>query len=124
MNSEINLITDCYLNAIASVSLEVGIYYPPFPAGFEISFSIGIKGILGSGKVGVKNLSNLFNDNKSKEIEYYEYQAIQVYFYILFKIEINAKIFSFSFQFYLVNEKIFSPCSKCAGKGEKEKNKI
>ena len=120
-NSEMYLISDCNLNAIASVSLEIGIYCPPFSVGMEISFSIGIKGILGSGKVGTKDYSNLFNDNKSKTIEYYEYQAIQVYFYILFKIEINAKLFKFSFQFYLLKENIYSPCSKCAGKGEREK---
>ena len=118
---EMNLILDCYLNAIASVSLEIGLYYPPFSTGFEMSFSIGIKGILGSGKVGVKDFSNLFNPNKSKTIEYYEYQAIQVYFYILFKIDINYKFFQFSFQFYLLKENIYSSCTKCAGKGQREK---
>ena len=118
LNTEMNMILDCNLNAIASVSLEIGLYYPPFSTGFEMSFSIGIKGIYGSGKVGLKSVLNLFHYKESMSIGYYEYQAIQIYFYILFKVEIDVKFFKFSFQFYLLKENIYSPCRKCAGKGQ------
>ena len=115
------LTLDLYLGAEASVSLEIGLYFPPFSMlnSFQISFAIGIKGVLGSGKIGMK-LSIYLNGNKnnSKFIKYYEYQAIQLYVYILFKFECNLWIFSFSFQFYLINEKILGACSKCKGKGE------
>ena len=115
------LTLDLYLGAEASVSLEIGLYFPPFSMlnSFQISFAIGIKGMLGSGKIGMK-LSIYLNGNKnnSKFIKYYEYQAIQLYVYILFKFECNLWIFSFSFQFYLINEKILGACSKCKGKGE------
>jgi hypothetical protein len=67
LNTEMNFVIDCYLNAIASVSLEIGIYCPPFSTGFEISFSIGIKGILDSRKIGVKDFSNLLNNNKTRQ---------------------------------------------------------
>jgi hypothetical protein len=115
------LTLDLYLGAEVSVSLEIGLYFPPFSMlnSFQISFAIGIKGVLGSGKIGMK-LSIYLNGNKnnSKFIKYYEYQAIQLYVYILFKFECNLWMFSFSFQFYLINEKILGACSKCKGKGE------
>ena len=39
---------DISIGAEASVSLEIGLYYPPFDSSFQMGFSIGIKGILGS----------------------------------------------------------------------------
>ena len=114
------LTLDLYLGAEASISLEIGLYFPPFSMlnSFQISFSIVIKGVLGSGKIGMKLSIYLNGNNNSKLIKYYEYQAIQLYVYILFKFKCNLWIFSFSFQFYLINEKILGACNKCKGKEE------
>ena len=118
-NETFYLVLDFSLKAIASVNLEIGLYYPPFPTGFEMSLAIGMQGILGSGEIGVKFKLDILYE-KTKLIKYYEYQAIQIYFYILFKIEIKAGFFNFSFQFYLLKENIFSACKKCVGKKEEE----
>ena len=121
-------ILDFSLGAEVSVSLEIGLYIPPFnnkAGGVLMSISLGIKGILGSGKLGVE-LSILLNDqsksiqeqnrNKNTLVTYVEFKAIQFYAYMLFKIEINMGFLKYSFQFYLFNELIFDPCKKCKGK--------
>ena len=118
-DTEINLELDGNINVLASVSLEVGLYFPPFSPGIEMSFSIGVMGILGSGKFGIKDISNLLDNDKSYTLLYYQYQVIQLYYYILFKIEINIKFFKFSFQFYLIRERVKHSCKKCIGSGEK-----
>ena len=41
-----------------------------------------------------------------------------MYFYILFKIEIELEFFQFTFEFYILDMKILSACKKCEGEGE------
>ena len=114
---EISLIEDKYLKAEVSISTEVGLYIPETDSGgFQISFRIGLKGILGSGKIGMKLSINLKN-NYSEQVKYYEYQVIQLYAYILFEFKLDLGIYSFSFKFYLYKENIYSACKKCKGKG-------
>ena len=115
---ETNIVEDFSLSALAAVKLEIGLYFPAESSGFQMSFAIGIKGILGSGKVGLKASISLLNQNESKIVLYYEYQAIQMYFYILFKIEIELEFFQFTFEFYILDMKILSACKKCEGEGE------
>ena len=106
-------IIDFSLAAEINVNLELGLYFPPVPVeGFEMSFTIGLQGVLGSGRIGVRfimylnDISNNINNKKTDLFAYFEYEAIQFYAYILFKIEINLEIFKFSFQFYLYKEPI------------------
>ena len=110
---------DISLQSEASASVELGLYFPPFSVGFKISFSIGLKGILGSGTVGLKLSIFLGNSNSKYKLEmYYQFKTLQLYAYILFKIEFNLGIIKFDFKFYLYNEKILG-CKKCQTKGNK-----
>ena len=118
-------IIDLSLNLEISVSLEIGLYFPPIPTeGVEMSFTIGMKGILGAGRIGVKleayskDVTGNETKNSIKIYSYYEYKAIQFYAFILFKIEIQMGFFSFSFKFYLFNKLFLDPCKKCSGKGK------
>ena len=115
-----DLIIDISLGAIAAINLEIGLYFPPEPTGIELSFAIGIKGILGAGRIGLKLSFDLLNKGNFTAITYYKYEALQFYFYILFKLEIKMKIFKFSFEFYLCNERILSGCKNCSRYKEKE----
>ena len=54
LKKELSVFFDISANAEVSVSLEVGCYIPPFPVGMEIALSVGIKGLLGSGEIGMK----------------------------------------------------------------------
>ena len=103
---EYNFYLDVSVDAEVSVSLEVGCYIPPipsFPLGLEVSLSVGIKGILGSGTIGLK--LSIFINKPIYEIElYYKFKACIFSFYILFKIKINYGILNFSFKFYIWNK--------------------
>ena len=93
-------------NAEVSVSLEMGFYIPAFSPGMEISLSIGIKGVLGSGSVGMK--ISFYFDKPKLELEFYiKYNAFSFTFYSLFKIRIKLGIIKFSFQFYLIYKELF-----------------
>ena len=92
--------------AKVSVSLEVGCYIPPFPSGIEISLTIGLKGLLGSGEVGMK-LSIFINEPKIEINLYIQFKSMEFIFYILFRVKCDFGIFSFSFSFYVMNEKLF-----------------
>ena len=114
MGFEIDLLKDDYSvyfeisgEAEVSVSLEVGCYVPIFNPAVEISLSVGIKGVLGSGKVGVK-LTLFINEPKYEIEKYYEYNALSLNFYSLFKVKVNMGIIKFSFQFYLINKKLIN----------------
>ena len=92
---------DLSIDAEVSLSLETGCYIS-FPGG-EISLSVGIKGILGAGSVGMK-LSIFIDKPKYKFEIYYELKIAIFNFFILFKIDINVGIVKFSFKFYLYNK--------------------
>ena len=92
---------DLSIDAEVSLSLEAGCYFSL--QGGEISLTVGIKGILGAGSVGMK-LSIFIDKPKYKFEIYYEFKTAIFNYYILFKIEINIEIVKFSFKFYLVNE--------------------
>ena len=106
LEKDFSVFFDISANAEVSVSLEVGCYIPPFPVGMEIALSVGIKGLLGSGEIGMK-LCLFINEPKIEINLYMEFKSMEFTFYILFKVKFDLGIFSFSFSFYLMNEKLF-----------------
>ena len=119
IKSDMNLYLDLYLSSEVSVSLEIGLYFPPFPVtGFEMSFSVGLKGVLGSGKIGIKISLALIGHKSVKISIYYQYEALILYAYVLFKIEYRVGFFTFSFKFFLYQKKLSSACFKCRGQGK------
>ena len=106
LEKELSVFFDISANAEVSVSLEVGCYIPPFPVGVEIALSVGIKGLLGSGTIGIK-LSLFVCEPKFEINLYMEFKSMEFTFYILFKVKFDLGILSFSFRFYLMNEKLF-----------------
>ena len=98
-----------YAKAISSVKFEVGIYYPGSTPSMEIALVVGINGVLVSGQVGM-DLKIYLNLDLKTDL-YYKYAAIQLSFYVLFKIKIEIELFksriTFRFDFYIVNELLF-----------------
>ena len=107
LKNEYSVFLDIYGSAEVSLSLELGVYIPPYPVGTEISLSIGIKGLLGSGKVGMKLSINIQKPLIIKVKLEIELKLMQFTFFILFKVKVDLKFIKFSFQFYLMNEQFF-----------------
>ena len=105
-DKEYSFYFDLYAMAEISVSLEIGAYVPSLYSPIQISLSLGLKGVLGAGKAGIK-LSLYIGENKYAFKIYFELEAFILSFYILIKFEIQLKIISFSFEFYIFNKKLF-----------------
>ena len=101
-DKEYSFYFDLYAMAEISVSLEIGAYVPSLYSPIQISLSLGLKGVLGAGKAGIK-LSLYIGENKYAFKIYFELEAFILSFYILIKFEIQLKIISFSFEFYIFN---------------------
>ena len=105
LQNDYNVFFDVSGNAEVSVSLEVGCYLPSPSSIFEISLSVGLKGTLGAGTIGMK--ISIFIIEQKYEIEfYYQYKAFSLSFYVMFKIKINLGIIKRSFSFYLMNKEL------------------
>ena len=96
------------INARAEVSLsfEAGIYIPPQGnVGMEISISTGLKGILGSGRAGIKLYLRLRKMQIRTDI-YWEFNAMTLYFYVKFRIKIDYKLIKFNFEYNIIDKLI------------------
>ena len=96
---------DTFVQGKTSISFEIGIYIPGASSAYEISICVGITGVLGAGKIGMK--VNLYYNKLNLNIDiYYAFSAFDLNFYVLFKISIDLKFVSFKFEFYIVNQYI------------------
>ena len=96
---------DTFVQGKTSISFEIGIYIPGASSAYEISICVGITGVLGAGKIGMK--VNLYYNTLNLKIDiYYVFSAFDLNFYVLFKITIDLKFVSFKFEFYIVNQYI------------------
>ena len=86
--------------------MEVGLYLPGIHSPVELAISVGLKGVLGSGKIGLKLDYNL-NQNQLVFHLDYQIEAFALYFYIQFRFTIDIQIHKFQFQFYIINERLF-----------------
>ena len=102
---EYSFYIDVYGMAEVSVSAEIGAYIPEAKAPIQLSLSIGLKGVLGSGKAGIK-LSLFIGQNRFDTKVYLELEAFRCSFYILLKFSIDIKFYRFSFEFYIFNQAI------------------
>ena len=100
---DFGLFFDAYANAKVSIALHVGYYYPGISSTLEISIIVGIDGILGSGKIGVK-LDFYLSKGELQTDLYYEFNTFELSFYVLFKFKIELKIKTFRFSFYIFNK--------------------
>ena len=71
-----------------------------------MSLSIGIKGILDSGEVGLD--LKLYLNSELKSDWYYKFNVLQLSFYMVFRITIEFKfIKSLNFDVYIINQILF-----------------
>jgi hypothetical protein len=94
------------VQAEVSLSMELGLYLPGIYSPVELFVSVGLKGVLGAGKIGLKLEYNLNQNQLMFHLEY-QLEALSLYFYIQFKFTINILKHHFNFQFYLINQRLF-----------------
>ena len=88
-----------------SINTEISMESKWFKDINGISIEVGLKGVLASGKIGVK-LS--FDKKFVPTIDsYYELQDFVFSFYIRISIEVRLTVFTFAFHFYIYNKNIF-----------------
>ena len=94
-----------YARAEVSISFEVGIYIPPQGDNvLEISLSVGLKGILDSGKAGIK-LYLRFRTKKIITDLYWEFNSFTINFNVKLRIKINLKFLTIPpFEIYIINK--------------------
>ena len=68
LKKEYSVFFDLSASVEVSINMEIGIYIPQFPTSIEISLAVGLKGILGSGLVGMK--IELFLSNRKLKLIY------------------------------------------------------
>ena len=85
-------------------NFEIGVYYPGKNGAFEMSLSVGINGVLGSGEIGL-DLKLYLNLNLKTDL-YYKYTALQLFFYVVFRIIIDLKFLpTLKFDVYIINHR-------------------
>ena len=91
--------------AEVGIILEAGIYIPSSLIGTYFGVIIGLKGVLGSGKIGLQ--LQMFFKGDSKDLFsldlYYEIQALSLTLFAKMEFKISLGFFEFSFEFYLLN---------------------
>ena len=89
--------------ASVSVTIDFGVYFPSLTSPVRLSFNVGLVGVLGAGRAGVK--LSLYFKNKFMIDLYYEFKACELSFYVMFTLTFELKIMnqkiSFSFSFYI-----------------------
>ena len=94
-----------YGEAEVGVNFDLGVYIPSSRSPIFFGISIGLKGVLGSGKIGMQlqmffkgELNNLFGIDL-----YSELQALSLTFYVKLQFQISVGFFEYSFEFYILN---------------------
>jgi hypothetical protein len=107
---EIGAFLDFYVKGEVSLNLELGLYIPGINSPVELAIVVGLKGVLGSGTIGLKLEYNLNQNQLAFEL-YYQLEAFSFYFYIQYRYRINIKIleeiFVLKFEFFIVNQRLF-----------------
>ena len=103
---EYSFYIDVYGKAEVSVYLEVGAYVPSVYSPIQTSLSLGLKGVLGSGKAGIK-LDLFFNKSRYATTLYAEFNALMLSFYILFRFVADFEVCEINFEFYIINKLLF-----------------
>ena len=106
LDDTIGLSIDLSVRGEIGVSMDVGIYIPDPDSPFLISVVAGMKGILASGRIGIR--LNLFLVAEKYETDlYFIFNAFGFEFYVKFEIKFRIWRISYSYQYYLIKQKYY-----------------
>ena len=103
--NEIHLTFDIYGEAKVPMTVEGGFYIPSGPSSVVASFVVGLSGVIGHGRAGIK----LYIPITSKAFKYdlyFIFNAFVFQFYFKIGIKINIPLFKFNYEFYIIKIEI------------------
>ena len=103
---EFNLVLDAYAEAKVPLNIEGGLYLPDANSPILIAFVVGLDGIIGHGRAGIK-LEICLNKDEINFDVYFIFNALVFQFYFQIRIEIKLSLFQFEYKFDIIRIELF-----------------
>ena len=103
---DFSLIFDIYAEAKVYLQIEGGFYIPNSKSNILTAFVVGLDGIIGHGRAGVK-LEICMNNGEVNLDAYFIFNALVFQFYFQIQIKIDITFFKLDFQFDIVRLELF-----------------
>ena len=104
--AELSLILDVYGEASVPLQLEGGLYLPDSKSPILIALVVGLEGVIGHGRAGIK-LEITINNGKTDLDAYFIFNALSFDFYFRLRIQIDLPIYKFNYNMDIIKIKIF-----------------
>ena len=104
--AELSLILDVYGEASVPLQLEGGLYLPDSKSPILIALVVGLEGVIGHGRAGIK-LEITINNGKTDLDAYFIFNALSFDFYFRLRIQIDLPIYKFEYNIDIIKIKIF-----------------
>ena len=105
-NFEVSLVFDVYVEAKVPMQIEAGLYFPPSKSPVQIAMVLGLDGIIGHGRAGIKLEISLRNGETDCDA-YFIINALVFQFYFQIKITIDLPLFHFGYSFDIIRVELF-----------------
>ena len=104
--SNFSLVLDVYAEAKVSLQLEGGLYIPAAKSKFQVALAVGLDGIIGHGRAGIKLEMNL-KDGETDVDAYFIFNALVFQFYFQLRIIIDLPLFKSTICFDIIRVELF-----------------
>ena len=105
-NHEVDLVFDVYGEAKVPMQIEGGLYIPASKSPVQIAMVVGLDGIIGHGRAGIKLEISLKDLNTDCDV-YFIFNALVFQFYFQIRITIDLPFFSSSYIFDVIRLELF-----------------
>lgn len=105
-NNEVSLVFDIYAEAKVPMQLEGGLYLPASKSPMQIAMVVGLDGIIGHGRAGIK-LEISLKDLQTECDVYFIFNALVFQFYFQIRITIDLPLFHFAYKFDVIRIELF-----------------
>ena len=99
--STFDLVLDVYAEAKVPLRLEGGLYIPSGPSKFQIAFVVGLDGVIGHGRAGIKLSISLKNGETDCDL-YFIFNALVFQFFFQIRIKIDFPLFKLEMGFDII----------------------
>ena len=103
---EVYLVLDVFGEAKLPMQIEGGIYIPASKSKFQIAMAVGLDGIIGHGRAGIKLEISLKNLNTDCDA-YFIFNALVFQFYFQIRIIIDIPLYHFTYEFDVIRLELF-----------------
>ena len=97
---------DVFVEAKVQLGIEGGFYIPSRKSPVNICFVVGLDGIIGHGRAGIKLDFSIFEGKFELDV-YFIFKALVFDFYFKIGISIKIEFFKFEYSFYIIKIRLF-----------------